>query len=238
MRNVPCLDFEGREVTIKSLLNNVCDSILNPTAKTPIHFIHASDGVGKTRLFLEIVKMGIHEQNRLSRSFFQKKKSWIKNKKALLDDMLHIAVSFNCRTTYDPEHTTITTVPGILSHITLRILHIWLSKVSNALAAGVVTDEHQTLESVLSLVSRRAGRTHIVLYVDEVLKMYDSDAMNNLVVHLSAAQDEEDEDEGEDEDEDEKPPYSHRVCYSDLKDDIFARVRNFSGRDIICTPLP
>ena len=38
MRNVPCLDFEGREVTIKSLLNNVCDSILNPTAKTPILF--------------------------------------------------------------------------------------------------------------------------------------------------------------------------------------------------------
>ena len=213
--------------------------------KLPFYFIHASDGVGKTRLFLEIVKMGIHEQKRLSRSFFQKKKSWIKNKKALLDDMLHIAVSFNCRTTYDPEHTTISTVPEILSHITLRIIHIWLLNVSlnklflalrNALAAGVVTNEHLTLESVLSLVSRRAGRKRIVLYVDEILKMYDSDAMNNLVVHFSAAQDE--EDEGEDEDEDEKPPYSLRVCYSDLKDDIFARVRNFSGRDIICTPLP
>ena len=123
--------------------------------------------------------------------------------------MLHIAVLFNGRTTYDPEHVTITTVPEILSHITLRIMHIWLLNVSlnklflairNALAAGALTNEHLTLKSVLSLVSRRAGRTHIVLYVDEVLKMYNCDAMNALIVRLSVAQDE--EDEGEDEDMD------------------------------------
>ena len=123
--------------------------------------------------------------------------------------MLHIAVSFNCRTTYDPEHITIKTEPGILYHITLRIIHIWLLKVSlnklflairKAVVAGILTNEHLTLESVLSLVSRRAGRTHIVLYVDEVLKMYNCDTMNTLIVRLSVAQDE--EDEGEDEDMD------------------------------------
>ena len=248
MRNVTCMEFDGREETVGSLLNTICDTTLDPKAKTPIHFMHASPGVGKTRFFLEMVKMGVDKQKSyLYKGAFLNKKISMEKKEALLDDILHIAVSFNGRTAYKPKHITVTTEPEILSHITLRIMHIWLSKVSltdlyedikAAVASGILSPRHLTLKSVLSLVSRRAGRKHIVLYVDEILKMYDSDATNDLVVSLSAEQDEEDEGEDMDKDKDENPPYSLRVCYSALKVDIFARARSFSGRDIISTPLP
>ena len=227
MNNVTCMEFEGREDTIGSVLHNVCSTILEPTAKKPLYFIHASPGMGKTRLFLEMVRIGADEQKRLLSGLPDRKEAI-----DLVDDFLHIAVSFNGCTTYDPMHIKITDVPDILSHISLRIMHIWLSTVAiedlfkaitTAMKAGEVTDELLSLKAVLKLVSRRTGRKRIVLFIDEILKIYDSDVMNHLVLRLCAAQDE--------------VSYSLRGCYSALRVDIFERVRSNSGRDIICTPL-
>ena len=228
MNNVTCMEFEGRENTISSILDNVCDTILKPLAKKPVYFIHASPGMGKTRLFLEMVKMGDEEQK-----FYLSKSPDIENKRKLVDDFLHIAISFNGCTTYDPIHLKISHVSEILSQISLRIMHIWLTTVAiddlylaiiGGLAAGELTGDLLSLKSVLSVVSRRANRKRIVLYMDEILKIDDSEVINQLVMRLSAAQDEE--------------SYSLRVCYSALKVDIFERVKTYSGRMIICTPLP
>ena len=112
-------------------MNTISDTTLDSKAKTPIHFMHASPGIGITPFFLEMVKIGVDKQKSyLSKCDFLNKKISMEKKEALLDDILHIAVSFNGRTTYKPKHMTMTTKPEILSHITLRIMHIWLSKVS------------------------------------------------------------------------------------------------------------
>ena len=228
MNNVTCMEFEGREDTISSVLDNVCYTILKPLAKKPVYFIHASPGMGKTRLFLEMVRMGDEEQK-----YYLSKSADIENKRKLVDDFLHVAISFNGCTNYNPVHVKITDVSDILSHISLRIMHIWLSTVAIedlfnairvAVIAGEVTDNLLSLKSVLSLVSRRASRKRIVLYMDEMSKIDDSKLMNHLVEILSAAQDEE--------------SHSLRVCYSALKVDIFERIKEYSRRMIICTPLP
>ena len=228
MNNITCMEFEGREDTISSVLDSVCKTILKPSAKKPVYFIHASPGMGKTRLFLEMVRMGDEERKSyLSKSLDKE------NKIKLIDDFLHVAISFNGCTYYNPMHTKISDVSDILSHVSLRIMHIWLSTVAiedlfkvitTAKKAGELTNDLLSFKSVISIVLRRASRKRIVLFIDEILKMDDSEVMNQLVLRLSAAQDEE--------------SYSLRVCYSALKVDIFERVKAYSGRKIICTPLP
>ena len=160
MNSDTILHFGGRENTISSLLNDICGSIVNPSAKKPIHFIHAPPGVGKTSLFLEMIKMGSEDQKRL---LLHAGAYDAEEKIALIDDILHIAVSFSGCTPYDGIHIKATNIPSILSHNFLRIMHIWLTNIglnelflviTTALAAGELTDQL----SVLSMVARRAGR--------------------------------------------------------------------------------
>ena len=95
---------------------------------------------------------------------------------------------------------------------------------TKALAAGELTDQQLTLDSVLSLVLRRAGRKHVILYVDEILKIDDNNVINNLMLNLAAAQDD-------------GMKYKLRAYFSALKVDIFASAQSRSGRAIISTPL-
>ena len=230
MDNFTTLEFVGRNDTIGSLFDNVYVSILNPVEKNPIHFIHGSSGVGKTRLFVEMVKMESDQQKHLLSNDLN-----IDGKKALVDDTLHIAISMHGRTPYEPLYNKLTTMPDFLYHVVIRILHIWLTDseslddvyaaVVAALESGDLPEYLLTLESVLSLVACRAGRKNIVLYVDEILKINDSNLVSNLVRKLAAAQD----------------MYSAsptlRVYFSAVKADIFAMKTSYCGRDIISTPL-
>ena len=58
------LEFTGRSETISAIFDFFCSSIIDPPAKNHIYFIHALPGVGKTRLFLELVKMTADERKR------------------------------------------------------------------------------------------------------------------------------------------------------------------------------
>ena len=229
MDNVTIFKFVGRDKTISSILDNICRSILKPSSRKPIYFIHASPGMGKTRLFLEMVKIGIDDQKLLLLD-----DGTIEEKGALLEDILYIAISFNGSTPYNPTHTKITKVADILSHIFLRVMHIWLTNVTiteifraitTSLAAGELNDELLTLKSMLSIVAQRSGRKCIVLFVDEILKVSDREVMNTLVLSLNAVQDVH------------HNPFTLRVCFSALEVDTFASAQRISGRNIISSPL-
>ena len=72
----------------------------------PIHFIHPSPGVGKTRFFLEMVRMGAKEK----KAYIPENKHRQK-KRAIVDYLLFIAVLFKSCTVYDSIHTKIRDYP-------------------------------------------------------------------------------------------------------------------------------
>ena len=127
-------------------------------------------GVGKTRLFLELVKMTADERKRCLLDVDDN----VKEKKALINDLLPIAVSFNGCTLFNSADSKITGQAECLSHIVIRILHIWLTNELNitllsrtmaaALKSGALPQKEFTLGTVLSLVSRRAGHTEMVVF--------------------------------------------------------------------------
>ena len=153
----------------------------------------------------------------------------------LIDDILHIAVSFSGCTPYDGIHIKATNIPSILSHNFLRIMHIWLTNIglnelflaiTTALAAGELTDQLLMLSSVLSLVARRAGRKHIILFVDDILHVADIESRNKLLLMLAAEQDVM------------QTSFTLRVCFSAINTDYFERAKSISRRALYSTPLP
>ena len=224
------LEFGGRHATISAILDNVCGSIIMPPEKNRIYFMHASPGVGKTRLFLEMVKLETDRQIRhVLVNDDQEEAS------AIIGDILHIAVSFNGSTQYDSADSTITGKTECLSHIIIRILHTWLTNaaditklskiIETALKSGKLLPQEFTLSSVLSLVAQRAKKKHVVLLIDEILKVTNSDIRNDLVLRLASEQDK-------------KGSCTLRVLFSSLRVDIFAIAKASSRRQIVSIPLP
>ena len=224
------MEFGGRNATISAIFENVCSSIIMPPEKNRIYFIHASPGVGKTRLFLEMVKFETDKQIRHLLGSDDQEEA-----RAIIGDILYIAASFNGSTQYDSADSTITGKTECLSHIIIRILYIWLTDavditklsktMETALKSGKLPPQEFTLSSVLSLVAQRAKKKNVVLLIDEILKVTDSDIKNDLVLRLASEQDK-------------RGSYTLRVLFSALKVDIFARARTNSGRQIVSIPLP
>ena len=223
------LEFGGRHEVIRDMLDYFCETLLYPFEHTPLYFINASPGVGKTRLFLQMVKLEVEELKRHLSNNHQ-----INAKREVVDDFLHVAVSFNGSTSYNPLHIKLGNIPNVLSHITLRMMHIWLTNTSinelfadivAAVASGELASRHLRLESVLPLIARRAGRKHIILFVDEIRNISDSEVRNSLVAHLAGEQDVVHD------------SHSLRICFSTQRVD-FSAIRSLCGRKICCTPLP
>jgi len=93
------MTFDGREEVLSALLDYVSTSILKDSDKSSIFFIHASPGVGKTRLFTEVVKMSTDEQKR----FLVDNPSIVENA-TVIDNILHMAITFNSATPYEAKH--------------------------------------------------------------------------------------------------------------------------------------
>ena len=85
-------------------------------------------------------------------------------------------------------HTTlygITELPDALSHIAHRISHMWLTNVESinnvfgmittVVYSGQLSDHLFRMGSVLSLIAHRTGRKRIVVLVDEILKIRNSE---------------------------------------------------------------
>ena len=58
------LPFTGRDDVINNFVDHAMDILLQPTLNSPIRFMQASPGVGKTRLLNEIVSMNDDLKNR------------------------------------------------------------------------------------------------------------------------------------------------------------------------------
>ena len=229
--NTSNMSFKGRDETIGTVLDHFCDSIMKPPEKNHIFFVHASPGVGKTRLFLEMVKMNV--EDRKPNILYVGKRE---EKRALIDNFIHIAVSFNGSTTYRDLDSIITGMKDCLSQVVIRILHIWLTtggglselskKITAALRSGTLPPDEFNLSKVLSLVSRRSGRKHVILLIDEILKVTDDSIKDEIVLALASEQDIKDY------------SYTLRVLFSSLKVDIFAKAKTYSGRPISSVSLP
>ena len=94
--------------------------------------------------------------------------------------------------------------------------------ITTELAAGELTDQQLMLSSVLSMVARRAGRKHIILYVDDILHIADIESRNKLLLMLAAAQDVM------------QTSFTLRVCFSAINESA----QSNSRRALYSTPLP
>jgi len=228
---VNTMNFEGRTDAVRGLLNHVCMTIVSTYERHPIFFVHASPGVGKTRIFTEIVKMGTEKQKSILFGVGDAER-----KSAQLENILHIVISFNSTTRYKAEQDAVADESDSLFQILLRILHMWLTvessiqrvfiKIKACVTSGRLPVQFLTFDEVLSLVSQRSQRKYINLLVDELLKITNDILLNDIVKSLAAEQDIQ------------YRPFNLRVCFSSLKVGVFKLAETDSGRKVTSIPLP
>ena len=100
--------------------------------------------------------------------------------------------------------------------------------ITTVVYSGQLSDHLFRMGSVISLIAHRTGRKRILVFVDEILKIRNSEiiAAKDLLLKLAAQQDLN------------IGLYSLLVSFSALKVDIFACVKSWMNRRIISTPLP
>jgi hypothetical protein len=247
----PCLPFLGREDAMRSLFEHATEVITATTdiGRSEIVFVHASPGVGKTRLFQEVVAMTIEERAALFSSSSQSPSSLSKEQlHEAVCSVLPIHITFHGLSKASSDLPLLYERPergSLPLACMLRVIFTWLTNLEdyplfvheiNREVSSAHSDQVLRLispKSVLAEVRIRSGGKKPFLLVDEPL-LYEEEHVTFLsaknpaftmalaLKNLMELQD---------------PPYQIPIAFSALKIGVFAQVHSANGRPIVAVPL-
>jgi hypothetical protein len=179
-RNSQEIAFQGRSDALVSLLLHAASiSTKSDTDRSPITVMHASPGVGKTRVFQQLVMMSPEERVSLLSST-----PLAESKRQAVENLLPTMISFNDQLSWSNDWILWSThgVPQTFEfYCAIRLVFVWLlDGPSYALFVRELAEElagpHRSrilkwldLENVLRLIWKRSGNKRPYLLIDEPL---------------------------------------------------------------------
>ena len=225
----PDMPFTGRWDAVDELIDHAITVTTASLARNALSFMHASPGMGKTRLLCELVAMN----DALVNSQVDRLKDRNESLSAF-KELLPVVVSFNEITRVNPnfdDRNIDLPLKDELFRFAIRLIHIWLINSNHdleRLTGRVITDIKEktlpqdlvSLPSVLELIKSRSKKTPFLL-VDEILYLKDDEKdLASTISKLSALQDKN----------------GFPVAFTTLRVGVFSQAVTDSGRPI--KPIP
>ena len=225
----PDMPFSGRRDAVNELVDHAITVTTARLARNALSFMHASPGMGKTRLLCELVAMN----DALVNSQVDRLKDRNESLSAF-KELLPVVVTFNGITGVDnkfDDRNIDLPLNDDLFRFAIRLIHIWLINSNHELerlTGRVITDINEktlpqdlvSLPSVLELIKSRSKKTPFLL-VDEILNLKDDEKdLASTIVRLSALQDKN----------------RFPVAFTALRLGVFSQAVTDSGRPI--KPIP
>jgi hypothetical protein len=181
--------FEGREDVMCSLLTHAIDVATEThvsVSRSPIAFLHASPGVGKTRLFQELATLTTEHRCELVKCEINEARSVERH--LALSNLLPIHISFSGRSAASEDVAILDNLPAnatsgsLKFHCLLRVIFTWLvdvpvdsydffiQEISNELSKGPYSNHAErlfTADNVFGEIIARSDGRQPFLLVDE-----------------------------------------------------------------------